>query len=77
MVESIKGIITGCTPSEVLLSLSMTYVVLLMKKETTGPTISLGYYQVNSRLFMGDITTTTETLIQTRGLIDKLVEKLI
>ena len=71
-----KGIITGCTLSVVLFSLAMTYVVLSVKKETKGPKLSSGHYQVNSRLFMDDITTTTETIVQTRSLINKLVEKL-
>ena len=58
-----KGIITGCTLSVVLFSLAMTYVVLSVKKETKGPKLSSGHYQVNSRLFMDDITTTTETIV--------------
>ena len=71
-----KGIITGCTLSVVLFSLVMTYVMLSVKRETKGPKLSSGHYQVNSRLLMDDITTTTETIVQTRVLIDKLVEKL-
>ena len=71
-----KGIITGCTLSVVLFSLAMTYVVLSVKKETKGPKLSSGQIQVNSRLLMDDITTTTETIVQTRELIKKLLEKI-
>merc|ERR1712228_8652 len=71
-----KGIITGCTLSVVLFSLAMTWVVASVKKETKGPKLSSGQCQVNSRLFMDDIVTTTETMVQTSLLVDKLVGKL-
>ena len=70
-----KGIITGCTLSVVLFSLAMTWIVMSVKKETKGPKMS-GNLQVNSRLLMDDITTTTETMVQTSYLLDKLIPKL-
>ena len=71
-----KGIITGCTLSVVLFSLAMTWIVMSVKKETKGPRLASGNVQVNSRLFMDDITTTTETIVQTSYLLEKMVKKL-
>ena len=71
-----KGIITGCTLSVVLFALSMTMLVMSVKEETKGPKTSSGQRQVNARLFMDDIATTTGSLVQTKYLLDKLVEKL-
>ena len=71
-----KGIITGCTLSVVLFSLAMTWIVMSVKKETKGPKLASGKVQVNSRLFMDDITTTTETMVQTSYLLEKLIKKL-
>ena len=71
-----KGIITGCTLSVVLFSLAMTWIVMSVKHETKGPKLSSGNLQVNSRLLMDDITTTTETMVQTSYLLDKLIRKL-
>ena len=71
-----RGIITGCTLSVVLFSLTMSWLVESVKKETKGPKTSSGQRQVNSRLFMDDITTTTETVPQTKYLLEKLAEKL-
>ena len=71
-----KGIITGCTLSVVLFALTMSWLVESVKKTTKGPKTTSGQRQLNSRLFMDDITTTTETLPQTRDLLTKLSEKL-
>ena len=71
-----KGIITGCTLSVVLFSLTMSWLVESVKRETKGPRTSTGQRQANSRLFMDDITTTTETVPQTRHLLEKLADKL-
>ena len=71
-----KGIITGCTLSVVLFSLAMTWIVMSVKKETKGPRLASGNIQVNSRLFMDDITTTTETIVQTSYLLGKMIKKL-
>ena len=71
-----KGIITGCTLSVALFSLAMTWIVMSVKKETKGPKLASGNVQVNSRLFMDDITTTTETIVQTSYLLEKLIKKL-
>ena len=71
-----KGIITGCTLSVILFALSMTMLVMSVKEETKGPKTSSGQRQVNARLFMDDIATTTENLVQTKYLLDKLVAKL-
>ena len=57
-----KGIITGCTLSVVLFSLTMSWLVQSVKDETKGPKMSSGQRQVNSRLFMDDINTMTETV---------------
>ena len=67
-----KGIITGCTLSVVLFTLTMTWLVLSAKKETKGPRSTSGQQQENSRLFMDDLNTTTETVVQTRYLLQKL-----
>ena len=71
-----KGIITGCTMSVILFALSMTMLVMSVKDETKGPQTRSGQRQVNTRLFMDDITTTTRSLAQTGHLLDKLVGKL-
>ena len=71
-----KGIITGCTLSVILFALSMSWLVESVRDETKGPLSSSGQRQANSRLFMDDITTTTETVPQTRCLLQKLSEKL-
>ena len=71
-----KGIITGCTMSVVLFSLAMTMLVMTAKEETKGPIMLSGQRQVNCRLFMDDIATTTETLVQMKYLLQKLEEKL-
>ena len=71
-----KSIITDCTLSIVLFSLAMTWIVMSVKKETKGQKWSSGKIQVNSRLLMDDIITTTETIVQTSYFLDKLIRKL-
>ena len=71
-----KGIITGCTLSVILFALSMTMLAMSAKDETKGPKTSSGQRQVSTSLFMDDIATRTETLVQTKYLLDKLVGKL-
>ena len=71
-----KGIITGCTLSVILFSLTMSWLVESVKRETKGLKTSSGQRQVNSRLFMDDIQTTTETVPQTKHLLGKLNEKM-
>ena len=71
-----KGIITGCTISVILFTIAMTMLVVSVKGETKGPKTSTGQQQRNSRLFMDDITTTTGTLVQTKYLLEKLMDKL-
>ena len=71
-----KGIITGCTLSVVLFAMAMTMLVMSAKSETKGPYTVSGQQQVNARLFMDDITTTTETVVQTRHLLRELGSKL-
>ena len=71
-----KGIVTGCTLSVILFSLAMTMLVESAKRETKGPRTESGQQQENARLFMDDITTTTETLVQTKHLLDNLARKL-
>ena len=68
-----KGIITGCTLSVILFALSMTMLVMSAKEETKGPKTKSGQRQVNASLFMDDIATRTENLVQTKYLLDKLV----
>ena len=70
-----KGIVTGCTLSVILFALSMSWLIDSVKDETKGPATSSGQRQVNSRLFMDDITTTTETVPQTKGLLQSISEK--
>ena len=71
-----KGIITGCTISVILFTIAMTMLVVSVKGETKGPKTATGQQQRNSRLFMDDITTTTGNLVQTKYLLEKLMEKL-
>ena len=71
-----KGIITGCTLSVILFALTMTWLVVSEKNKTKGPKLQSGQRQENSRLFIDDITTTTETIPQTRDLLNSLVDKL-
>ena len=71
-----KGIITGCTLSVILFALTMTMLVLSAHKETKGPTTSSGQLQKTTRLFMDDISTTTETKVQSSHLLNALSEKL-
>ena len=71
-----KGIITGCTLSVILFALAMTMIVMSVKDETKGPKSASGQQQVNSRLFMDDIATTTGNLVQTKHLLDRMDEKL-
>ena len=69
-----KGIITGCTISVNLFAIAMTMLVMSVRKETKGPTAT-GQERKNTRLFMDDIATTTENLVQTKYLLDKLMAK--
>ena len=71
-----KGIITGCTLSVILFALTMSWLVESVKKATKGPISSSGQRQANSRLFMDDITGTTETVPQSRYLLNATDEKL-
>ena len=71
-----KGIVTGCTLSVILFSLAMTMLVASAKNETKGPKTESGQRQENARLFMDDIATTTENLVQTKHLLDNLARKL-
>ena len=68
-----KRIVTGCTLSVILFALSMTMLVMSAKEETKGPKSKSGQRQVNASLFMDDIATRTENLVQTKYLLDKLV----
>ena len=70
-----KGIITGCTLSVVLFALTMTMLVMSVKKETKGPQAATGQLQENTRLFMDDVTTTAETIVQTNHLLEELGNK--
>ena len=67
-----KGIVTGCTISVILFALSMTWLVKSVEKETKGPVMQSGVRQTNARLYMDDINTTAETVLQTRYLMLEL-----
>ena len=71
-----QGIITGCTMSVVLFSLAMTMLVMSVKDVTKGPKTTSGQRQMNCRLFMDDLTTTTETMVQAKYLLDEIASKL-
>ena len=71
-----KGIITGCTLSVILFALTMSWLVESNKKVTKGPKTSSGQRQANSRLFMDDIASTTETVPQTKYLLNSTDSKL-
>ena len=51
-------------------------LVMSVKNETKGPKTSSDQQQESSRLFMDDIATSTETTVQTRHLLMKLIDKL-
>ena len=67
-----KGIVTGCTLSVILFALSMTWLLRTAKEETKGPQMESGEVQSNARLYMDDIQTSTETLVQTAYLLERL-----
>ena len=69
-----RGIITGCTLSVILFVLAMTMLVEEAKRETKGPKSASGQQQTNTRLFMDDIATATNNLVQTKYLLEKLSE---
>ena len=71
-----QGIVTGCTLSVILFSLSMTLLVAPCKRETKGPKTETGQRQENCRLFMDDLATTAESLVQTKYLLDSLSVRL-
>ena len=71
-----KGIITGCTLSVVLFTMAMTMLIMSVKQVTKGPTTSTGQRQENCRLFMDDLTTTTETTVQAKHLLEEIAAKL-
>jgi len=71
-----RGIITGCTLSVVLFTLTMSMIVESVLQETKGPKTTSEQRQVDSRALMDDIPTATETVPQTRHLLHKLIEKL-
>ena len=54
----------------------MTMLAMSVKEETKGPKTLSGQRQVSTRLFMDDIVTTTENIVQTKHLLSKLVGKL-
>ena len=66
-----KGIITGCTLSVILFVLAMTMLVEEAKRETKGPKTASGQQQTNTKLFMDDIATATNNLVQTKYLLEK------
>ena len=61
------------TLSVILFALSMTMLAMSAKEETKGLRSKSGQLQVNASLFMDDIATRTENLVQTKYLLDKLV----
>lgn len=71
-----KGIITGCTLSVILFSLTMTMLMLSVRRETKGPVTESGQRQETVRLFMDDISTTTENKVQSKHLLDAISDKL-
>ena len=71
-----RGIIIGCTLSVVIFALAMSWIVESVQNVTKGPKTSTGQRQVNSRLQVDDIATTTETVPQTRHLLNSLSGKL-
>ena len=71
-----KGIITGCTITVILFALTMTMLIMSCKDETKGPKTASGQQQVNTRLYMDDIATTTQNLVQTKYVLEKLVRLL-
>ena len=71
-----KGIITGCTLSVILFALTMSWLIESNKNVTKGPKTSSGQQQANSRLFMDDINSTTETVPQTKYLLNSTDSKL-
>ena len=50
--------------SVILFALTMTMLVMSWKDETKGPKTTSAQQQVNTRLFMDDIATTTQKLVR-------------
>ena len=59
-----------------MFALTMIMLVMSVRDETKGPKTVTGQSQVNTSLFMDDIATRTENLVQTKYLLEKLVGKL-
>ena len=57
-----------------VLTMTMLHVVLSVKDETKGPRMSSGQRQESCRLFIDDIATTTETTVQRKHLLNKLID---
>ena len=62
--------------SVIFFALVMTMLMMSVKDETKGRKSASGQQQVNSRLFMDDIATTTRNLVQTKHLLDRVDKKL-
>ena len=71
-----KGIITSCTLSVVVFALTISRLVESVNEVRKGQRTYSGQRQANSRLFVEDIATITETVLQTKELLNKLSEKL-
>ena len=67
-----KGIITGCTMSAVLFSLTMNMLVKAAEVEYRGPLSRLGVRQSPISAYMDDLTVTTTSVIGGRWLLKGL-----
>ena len=67
-----KGIITGCTMSAVLFSLTMNMLVKAAEVECRGPLSRSGVRQSPIRAYMDDLTVTTTSVIGGRWLLKGL-----
>ena len=69
-----KGIVTGCTVSEVLFIMGMNLLINAARRETRGPKTESGIYLPSSRGFMDDLTLTTATNVQARWMLAALTD---
>ena len=71
-----KGIVTGCTISVVLFVMAFNLLIKTAQSECRGPTTRSGCHQPSIRVFMDDITVTTERAVGARWIL-KMLERLV
>ncbi|KAL1276034.1 hypothetical protein QQF64_035657 [Cirrhinus molitorella] len=68
------GILTGCTISVILFSVTMNLLVRSVEKLQRGAVLASGIQQVPVRAFMDDLTITAKSVPEGRWILEDLVE---